>query len=35
VLADFGLLGGALTLTQIAGGALVILGVLLVSLKGR
>ena len=33
VLADFGLLGGALTSVQIAGGALVILGVLLVSLK--
>ena len=33
VLADFGLLGGALTTVQIAGGALVILGVLLVSLK--
>ena len=34
VLADFGLLGGALTSVQIGGGALVILGVLLVSLKG-
>jgi drug/metabolite transporter (DMT)-like permease len=33
VLADFGLLGGALSAAQIAGGALVILGVLLVSLK--
>ena len=33
VLADFGLLGGALTSVQIGGGALVILGVLLVSLK--
>jgi len=33
VLADFGLLGGALGAAQIAGGALVILGVLLVSLK--
>ena len=33
VLADFGLLGGALTPAQVAGGALVILGVLLVSLK--
>jgi drug/metabolite transporter (DMT)-like permease len=33
VLADFGLLGGALTSVQIAGGALVSLGVLLVSLK--
>ena len=33
VLADFGLLGGALSAIQIAGGALVILGVLLVSLK--
>ena len=33
VLADFGLLGGALTAVQVAGGALVILGVLLVSLK--
>ena len=34
VLADFGFLGGALTSVQIGGGALVILGVLLVSLKG-
>jgi drug/metabolite transporter (DMT)-like permease len=33
VLADFGLLGGALTSVQVGGGALVILGVLLVSLK--
>ena len=33
VLADFGLLGGGLTAVQVAGGALVILGVLLVSLK--
>jgi len=33
VLADFGLLGGALTAAQVAGGTLVILGVLLVSLK--
>jgi drug/metabolite transporter (DMT)-like permease len=33
VLADFGLLGGALTPVQLGGGALVILGVLLVSLK--
>ena len=33
VLADFGLLGGALSPAQVAGGALVILGVLLVSLK--
>ena len=33
VLADFGLLGGALSAVQVAGGALVILGVLLVSLK--
>jgi drug/metabolite transporter (DMT)-like permease len=33
VLADFGLLGGALTSVQMGGGALVILGVLLVSLK--
>ena len=33
VLADFGLLGGSLGAAQIAGGALVILGVLLVSLK--
>ena len=33
VLADFGLLGGALTAAQVGGGALVILGVLLVSLK--
>jgi drug/metabolite transporter (DMT)-like permease len=33
VLADFGLLGGALTPVQMGGGALVILGVLLVSLK--
>jgi len=35
VLADFGLLGGALTPAQVGGGALVILGVLLVSLKGK
>ena len=35
VLADFGLLGGALSPAQVAGGALVILGVLLVSLKGK
>ena len=33
VLADFGLLGGALTAAQMLGGALVIFGVLLVSLK--
>ena len=33
VLADFGLLGGALTGVQMLGGALVIFGVLLVSLK--
>jgi drug/metabolite transporter (DMT)-like permease len=33
VLADFALLEGALTAVQMAGGALVILGVLLVSLK--
>lgn len=33
VLADFGLLGGALTALQMLGGALVIFGVLLVSLK--
>jgi len=35
VLADFGLLGGGLTAVQVAGGTLVILGVLLVSLKGK
>jgi len=35
VLADFLLLDGALTITQILGGALVISGVLLVSLKGN
>lgn len=33
VVADYGLLGGALTAVQMLGGALVILGVLLVSLK--
>lgn len=33
VLADYGLLGGALTAVQMVGGALVIFGVLLVSLK--
>jgi drug/metabolite transporter (DMT)-like permease len=33
VLADFGLLEGSLTAAQLAGGVLVILGVLLVSLK--
>jgi drug/metabolite transporter (DMT)-like permease len=33
VLADFVLLGGALSAAQAGGGALVILGVLLVSLK--
>jgi drug/metabolite transporter (DMT)-like permease len=35
VLADFALLEGSLTAVQFAGGALVILGVLLVSLKAR
>ena len=35
VLADFALLEGSLTAVQLAGGALVILGVLLVSLKGK